>query len=140
MISSITYFCEVNIIPVNILLVDDSNVFLETASKFLASSGWINILGLASSAEESFEKVEELNPDLVLMDLAMPGIGGVQATRYLKRNINSPKILVLSIYNDPGYSELVKTAGADGFLSKSEFGAKILSEINLLFNNSLAEA
>jgi DNA-binding NarL/FixJ family response regulator len=119
-----------------VFLVDDSRVFLDTAKKFLSANSDFEVIGSAYSGEEGLEKLALISPDLILMDMSMPGIGGVQATRFIKTKQNPPKIVIVSIYDNPEYQDLVRSAGADGFIAKSDFGTKLLPLLNGLFENS----
>ena len=96
------------------------------------------MLAIALSGEEGLEKFYELNPDIILLDLSMPGVGGLQVTRMLKSQNVSAKIIIVTLYDTPEYSNLAKIAGADGFLPKSEFGTKIIPLINNLCNKQFA--
>ncbi len=126
------------IIKPTILLVDDNKAFLQSAVNFLNSHTEVKIVGIAATGEEGLEKVYELNPDIILLDLSMPGVGGLQVTRMLKSQNVSAKIIIVTLYDTPEYSNLAKIAGADGFLPKSEFGTKIVPLINNLCNKQFA--
>jgi len=110
---------------IRILLVDDSAEFLESVSRFLAADSHITIAGCAFSGQEALEQVRELAPDLVLMDLAMPGIGGLEATQSIKAQEAAPYVIIVTMYDDPEYQTAAERAGADGLVSKSELGTKL---------------
>ncbi len=129
---------ERHIIKPTILLVDDNKAFLNSASNFLNTHTEVKIVGMAETGEEGLEKFYDLNPDILLLDLSMPGIGGLQVVRMLKSQNVSAKIIIVTLYDTPEYSYLAKTAGADGFLPKSEFGTKIVPLINNLCNKQFA--
>ena len=126
------------IIKPTILMVDDNKAFLQSAVNFLNSHAEVKIIGTAATGEEGLKKFYELNPDILLLDLSMPGIGGLQVIRMLKSQNVSAKIIIVTLYDTPEYSDLAKIAGADGFLPKSEFGTKIVSLINNLCNQQFA--
>ncbi len=126
------------IIKPTLLLVDDNKAFLQSAVNFLNSHTQFKIVGMALTGEEGLEKFYELKPDILLLDLSMPGIGGLQVTRMLKSQNVSGKIIVVTLYDTPEYSYLAKTAGADGFLPKSDFGTKLVPLINNLCNKQFA--
>ncbi len=123
-----------------ILLVDDNKAFLQSAVNYFNSQSQFKIVGQALSGEEGLEKYYELEPDILLVDLSMPGIGGLQVTRMLKSQNVASKIVIVTLYDTPEYSNLAKSAGADGFLPKSEFGTKIVPLINNLYNNQLVRS
>lgn len=85
------------------------------------------------SGEEAVGKSVELQPDLVLMDLAMPGIGGLDATRKIKSGINPPRVIIITIHEGDEYRKSAEEAGADGFISKSELHIKLAKQIRSFF-------
>jgi two-component system invasion response regulator UvrY len=115
------------------LLVDDSPEFLEAATRFLSSDPNIEIIGVSLSGADALEKVESLDPDLILMDLAMPGVNGLEATRVIKKQPNSPQIIILTLHDNLEYRLASDAVGANGFIPKSEFGSELLPQIYSLF-------
>ena len=105
---------------VRTLLVDDSPEFLGAAARFLATDPEIEIVGYALSARKAIEEVTRLQPDLVLMDVAMPEMNGFVATRQLKERPNPPRVIVLTLYDNDEYRAQARAAGADGFVAMSE--------------------
>lgn len=112
--------------PLRILLVDDSLPFLESATRFLSEEACLEIVGRASSGKEALEQVMRLHPDLVLMDLAMPGMNGLEATRQIKLQGDAPYIIVLTLSDSNEYRIAAEAVGADGFVSKSDFSTALL--------------
>ncbi|MDF2439577.1 MAG: hypothetical protein JWN98_561 [Abditibacteriota bacterium] len=119
-------------IPISILVVDDSPNFLQSAIRFLSTDYRVNIVGLALSGDDAIAQVEQLHPDLVLMDLAMPGMNGLEVTRVLKAGTNPPRVIILTLHDAPEYQIAAAEANADGFVAKSDFGAKLLPLIDSL--------
>jgi len=119
--------------PLRILLVDDSWEFLGSVEHFLSAEPRLKIIGYASSGQEALEQVNLLHPDLVLMDLTMPQMNGLVAARQIKARTNAPRVVILTVHNQPAYQEAARAAGADGFISKSDFGAQVLPLIENLF-------
>jgi DNA-binding NarL/FixJ family response regulator len=115
------------------LLIDDSPEFLEAAQRFLASDQKIEVVGALTTGKDAVEKVTLLQPDLVLIDLAMPGTNGLEATRGIKEIPNPPQVIILTLYDNYEYQIASEAVHADGFISKSEFGSKLLPLIQLLF-------
>jgi len=115
------------------LLVDDSAEFLDAAGRFLSSDPIIEIVGSALSGKEAIEQVASLNPDLVLMDLAMPGINGLETTRRIKADPEAPRIIILTLHDNPEYRAASESVDADGFIAKSDFGSELLPLIRLIF-------
>ena len=122
---------------VRTLLVDDSPEFLGAAAHFLATDSQIEVVGHALSARKAIEEVTRLQPDLVLMDVAMPGMNGFAATRQIKERPNPPRVIVLTLYDNDEYRAQAQAAGADGFVAKSEFGTQLLPLIHTLYQPPL---
>src|SRR4029079_283930 len=82
-------------VPLRVFMVDDSPEALKSVSQFLAETPGIELVGVALSGEESLPELARLKPDVVLMDLAMPGMGGLEATRRIKASPTAPRVLLL---------------------------------------------
>ncbi len=117
---------------VRVLLVDDSPEFLEVAADYLSMDPEIKVVGCACSGLDGLRRVAELRPDLVLMDVTMPGMNGLEATRAIKAKESPPRVLILTLYDIPEYRAAAASAGADGFLNKSDFGERLLPLIHSL--------
>ncbi|MEM2126059.1 MAG: response regulator transcription factor [Candidatus Methanosuratincola sp.] len=115
------------------LLVDDSPEFLDAAERFLSSDPNIEIVGSALSGKEAIEQIAALNPDLVLMDLAMPGINGLETTRRIKAEPEAPRVIILTLHDNPEYRAASESVNADGFVAKSDFGVELIPLIRLIF-------
>jgi DNA-binding NarL/FixJ family response regulator len=122
--------------PVRTLLVDNSADFLEAVTKFIASKPTIEIVGKALSGREAVNQVPTLKPDLVLMDLMMPGMDGLEATRLLKRLPSPPTVIVVSLHDDPSFQVAAHDAGADGFLTKRDFSKQLMPLLDKLLADS----
>src|SRR5262249_62354768 len=103
-----------------------SPTFLAAAVHALAADQRIEIVGKALSGPEGLELAAAVQPDLVLMDVAMPGMNGLEATRLIKAQPNAPWVIVLTSHDIPPYRAAAKAAGADNFISKADFGAQLL--------------
>jgi DNA-binding NarL/FixJ family response regulator len=123
------------------LLVDDSLEFLEAAIHFLASDPNIKIVGSSISGYDAIEQVKLLKPDLVLMDLALPGMNGLETTRQIKSEEKPPRVIILTLHDNDEYRFASASAQADGFIAKSDFGSDLLPLIEYLFEeNTLVES
>lgn len=115
-----------------IFIVDDHEGFMDSAERFLSTFADIEVVGRANNGREALDQVERLRPDIVLMDLSMPEMGGLQATRMLKTLPAPPKVIVISHYDDAQHREHVSKAGADGFVSKLSYVQEIHAELQRL--------
>lgn len=109
-----------------VLLVDDSRDFLASVERFLAAEPGIAVVGRAYSGREALEQVARLRPHVVLMDLAMPEMTGLEATRHLKTDPEAPRVIILTMYEDEAFREAAHDMGADGFVPKSRLGTELV--------------
>ena len=103
---------------ISILIVDDHAVVRQGLRAYLATQAYFSILGEARTGQEAINLVGELVPDVVLMDLVMPGMGGVEATREIKRISPRTQVLVLTSYHDDEHIFPALRAGAISYLLK----------------------
>lgn len=122
--------------PIQILLIDDNPKFITAATHFLTTVPGVAVVGCASSGMEGLTQVVNLQPDLVFMDVAMPGMSGLEATRYIKAQPHPPRVIILTMYDSPEYRTAAETAGADGFIAKSDFGTQLPTLIGTMLNGS----
>jgi DNA-binding NarL/FixJ family response regulator len=118
--------------PIRILLVDDNRDFLGSAVNFLAVDPRLKIVGTVTSGREALELTPGLQPDLVLMDLAMPEMNGLEATRRLKARSTALRVVIVTGNDHQEYRNAANAAGADGFLAKSDFGRRAADLIHTL--------
>ena len=111
---------------ITVLLVDDHEGFINAAMRHLRKVEWLEIVGRASNGLEAIERSETLRPDVVLMDLAMPEMGGLQATRLIKTQDAPPFIVIASHFDDAEHREHAMRAGADDFVSKLSYIQEVL--------------
>lgn len=111
---------------ITVLLVDDHEGFINAALRHLRKVEWLEIVGRASNGLEAIERSETLRPDVVLMDLAMPEMGGLQATRLIKTQDAPPFIVIASHFDDAEHREHAMRAGADDFVSKLSYIQEVL--------------
>lgn len=103
---------------IKILLVDDHELVRLGIKRLLQDVSGIKVVGEASTGEEAIRLAKECNPDVVLMDVQMPGIGGLEATRKMIRHNPDLKVLALTIYGDEPYPSRLLQAGAVGYITK----------------------
>jgi DNA-binding NarL/FixJ family response regulator len=112
-----------------ILIVDDHAIVRKGIQMLLDSEPVIQVVGEAQNGEEAMGQVEQLQPDVVLMDLVMPGEDGLGATALIKRHYPEVKVIVLTTFNDPLQIMAALRAGADGYLLKDADGEALLQAI-----------
>ena len=117
---------------VRVLLVDDHKVVRAGLKAMLESSGRIDVVGEASSGEEAVDKARMLEPEIVIMDLAMPGMGGVEATRLITELGLEARVLVLTIHDEDEFLVPALNAGAAGFLNKSVADTDLMGAIEAI--------
>jgi DNA-binding NarL/FixJ family response regulator len=109
-----------------ILLVDDSAIFLESLASFLATESSVAIVGRASSGHAAQEQVQQMQPDLVLMDLSMPYMNGLEVTRHIKAWPGAPYVIIVTLYDSAEHRAAATAAGADSYLAKAELRTQLL--------------
>jgi DNA-binding NarL/FixJ family response regulator len=128
-----------------VLLVDDHAVVRQGLRALLEAEGDIAVVGEADNGREAVVLAKKILPDLVLMDLAMPGLNGLEATRQIVRNLPSARVLVLTSYGDDDYVTQLLEVGASGYLVKQTAAADLLKAIrevhegNAFFSPSIAK-
>lgn len=118
---------------IKVLVVDDHTIVRDGISALLSLSGDIEVVGEATNGSEALQKVSELNPDVVLMDIAMPVMGGLEATRRIHKEFPRTRVLVLTQYDDKEYFFTVIESGAAGFISKAAASSELTAGIRSVF-------
>ena len=120
---------------VRILLADDHTILREGLRKIIESQpGW-QVVGDAADGRQAVRLALELKPDLVIIDLAMPQLGGVDAIQQIVRRLPSTRVLVLSMHADEVYVTRALKAGAHGYLLKDSAGTDLLRAVSALTQN-----
>ncbi len=114
---------------IRVLIADDHALVREGTRRLLEAESDIEVVAEAASGEEAIEAALKLNPDITLMDIAMPGIGGIEATRTIKAHAPETAVLVLSAYDDEPYLLALLETGAAGFLLKNVHGQELVNAI-----------
>ena len=109
-----------------VLLVDDHDGFINAAMRHFRKVEWLDIAGTAGNGLEAIERSEALRPDAILMDLAMPEMGGLQATRLIKAQDAPPFVAIVSHFDDTEHREHALRAGSDAFVSKLNYMQEVL--------------
>jgi two-component system, NarL family, response regulator LiaR len=112
-----------------IVIADDHPLVRQALVTLLGSQRDFRVVGEASDGEEAIQMVNRLNPNIVIMDITMPKINGLAATRQIKSRLPDIKVLVLTVHSDSEHILGIFEAGADGYLTKSVFGNEVVTAI-----------
>ncbi len=112
-----------------IMIVDDHALMREGIIAFLKFHDDIEIVGEASNGLEAIAKAGKLKPDVILMDISMPELGGIEATVEIKKMLPDAKILILTQYSDKEYVSRLLKAGVSGYILKQALGSDLISAI-----------
>ena len=118
---------------IRVLIVDDHTIVRDGIGALLSLAADIEVVGIAANGNEALEKVRELSPDVVLMDMAMPIMGGLEATHRIRKRYPLTKVLVLTQYDDKEYVFPIIEAGARGFVSKTAASSELVSGIRAVY-------
>lgn len=118
--------------PLRILIADDQPYMRRAVKALLESqNGWV-VCGEAADGLEAIKKVEELQPDVIVMDMIMPNLNGLEATRRIHREFPGSHVLILTLHDVPELIKLVRTAGAQGLVLKSDSNRFLISAVEHL--------
>ncbi|MFO0953775.1 MAG: response regulator transcription factor [Isosphaeraceae bacterium] len=115
-----------------VLLVDDSPLIHEAVGTLLSVAPGVEVVGHGFSGEDGLRLSAELRPDVVVMDLAMPGMNGLEAARRLTARQGGPAVVIISVHDDLGYRDAAVDAGARAFLAKSDLAVELPSLLGRL--------
>ncbi len=118
---------------INTLLVDDHTIVLDGLSALLETVQDIKVIGTASTGREAVRQVKKLSPDVVLMDIAMPELNGIEASFQNMESCPSTKIIILSMHETREHIFRVLKAGAKGYLLKESAGKEVIKAIREVF-------
>ena len=114
---------------IKVLVVDDHAMFRQGIRSLLETCDDIDVVGEAADGSEAVEEVRRVAPHVVLMDIGMPVMGGVEATRRIQKEAPNTRVLVLTQYEDSEYVLSMLRAGAKGYISKTATGEELVSAI-----------
>jgi DNA-binding NarL/FixJ family response regulator len=117
---------------IRIIIADDHSLVREGIAAYLKCYDNIEVIAEASDGLEAIEKTRQFHPDIVIMDVAMPRLGGLEATVEIRKNDPSVKILVMTQYDDKEYILRFLKAGVSGYLLKKAVGSDLISAITAI--------
>ncbi|MCL4370796.1 MAG: response regulator transcription factor [Chloroflexi bacterium] len=118
---------------IRILMVDDHTILRDGIRALLSLYDDIEIVGEASDGREALDKIARHRPDVVIMDIAMPGLGGLEATLEVRKRNMESKVLVLSQHENKEYVHSVLKAGASGYVLKKAAGSELIAAIRAVY-------
>lgn len=113
---------------VRVLIVDDQAPFRDVARTVVEMTDGFDVVGEAETGERSVELARDLNPDLILMDVNLPGISGLEATKQILAEAKRTIVLLVSTYEAQEYEPRAAEVGAAAYIPKSEFGPERLTD------------
>ena len=122
---------------VKVLIADDQTLFREGIKDVLTGEKWISVVGEAADGEEAVALAKKLKPDVVLMDIKLPKMDGITATRNIKKTEPNINILMLSSFEDEAHVMDAVQAGANGYLSKMLPAAELVNSIRTFTTEGL---
>lgn len=114
--------------PIRVLLVDDHRIFRDGIVSMFSQSQEVEITGLASNGTEAVAKNEQLKPDVIILDLSMPGAGGLEFLKLVRQTGKLPHVLILSMHSDIAFVTEALANGAKGYVCKEETDKEELLE------------
>ncbi|ASL68170.1 DNA-binding response regulator [Bacillus thuringiensis] len=122
---------------IKVLLVDDHTVVLKGLAFFLSTQEDLDLVGEANNGKEALVKVGETNPDVILMDLYMPEMDGVEATAYIKKEYPNVKVIVLTSFSDQAHVLPALRAGASGYILKDVEPDQLVEAIRSAYKGNI---
>jgi two-component system, NarL family, response regulator NreC len=121
---------------VRILIADDHEIVRKGVATVLSVRPDLEICGEAADGEEAVRKAEELRPDLVILDLTMPGLNGISAAEKIRKILPGVPILILSMHEGASLLETFRHIGVQGYVPKTQASEKLLDAVDALANGN----
>ena len=122
---------------IRVLIVDDHTLVRDGIRAVLASASDITVAGEAADGHSAVEQARATGPDVILLDIAMPGLGGLEAVPLLKREAPDARILILTQYEQPEYVRRFLNLGVGGYVLKKAAGAELIAAIRAVHRGGL---
>ncbi len=119
---------------IKVLLADDHQIFRQGLYSMLQKTDGIEVVGDASDGQDALKQIENLKPDVAILDVAMPGLEGIEVSRRIKKSLPSTRILMLSMHADKFYAVEALKAGALGYLLKEESFDRLIDAVKAVYD------
>ncbi len=123
--------------PIQILIADDHGVLRAGLRALLSAEPGMQVVGEAADGPEALRMAGELCPDVVLLDISMPGLGGIETTRQLAESLPDARVLILTVHEDEHLLREVMRAGAAGYVTKRAIEPELLNAIHAVWRGDL---
>ena len=120
---------QVTATKIRVMIADDHTILREGLRKLLSEEEDINVVGEAADGNEAIRRAEELKPDVILLDLAMPGLNGIATAKRLRNVVGTAKILILTVHQEEEYVYETLRAGASGYVLKDAAAPDLVDAI-----------
>jgi two-component system, NarL family, nitrate/nitrite response regulator NarL len=120
---------------IKIIIADDHTLFISGLQSLLNEVPEVEIIDVANSGKELLDLLQKKKTDMVLLDINMPQMNGLEAARYIKQSYPAIKLIILSTYNEDHLIEKAKQLGVNGYLLKNSSKDELLQTINLVMDN-----
>jgi DNA-binding NarL/FixJ family response regulator len=124
-------------LQIKVILVEDHKLVREGTRQLLEQASDIKVIGEASTGEEAIRLISQITVDVILMDVHLPNLSGIETTRIIKKNNPSLRILILSAYDDDRYVFPLLDAGASGYLLKTSSGDELIEAIRTVHSGDI---
>lgn len=124
--------------PLKVMLVDDNPNFLQVIQEYLEREGGYRVEEAVEDAAEALSLARKMKPELVVLDLGMPGMTGLEVLPLMRSALPKAKIVVMTLLDSDSYRKAALRSGADGFVSKSALKQELLPTISQLIGTSKA--
>jgi two-component system, NarL family, response regulator NreC len=122
---------------IRVLLADDHTIVRQGMAHLLGEQTDIEVIGEAKNGNKAVEMAIEYNPDIVILDIAMPLLNGIEAAKRIRKELPNCKILILSMYSHEHYIHNLLEVGVSGYLLKDSSGVEIIKAIHAAMNNEM---
>lgn len=123
--------------PIKILVADDHTIVRQGIARLLDDQPNLEVVGEAVNGQMAVKKAETLNPDIIILDIAMPVLNGIEAAKKIRKNLPKAKILILSMHSHEHHIHELLEAGISGYLIKDSSGRDIINAIQAAMNNEI---